>query len=126
MLNPTTLLMLLALTGGGPTPQSADPDSAAGRSPPTHVPPPPPRPAEPVPERIPSYFELTAEVRAELPELELSMIRYDPDPQQRFVIINGRRITEGLPAGRELWVHEIRTAAVVMRHIDRYFLLAPR
>lgn len=125
MLNAKTLL-LLALVGAGPSPQSVEPEPDATAPPPRYVTPPAPRPEAPVPERIPSYFELTAEVRAELPDLELRMIRYDPDPEQRFVIMNGRRITEGLPAGRDLWVHEIRAGAVVMRFIDQYFLLTPR
>lgn len=116
----------MVLIGAERAPRTADLDSAPETRPPTHVPPPPPRPAEPVPERIPSFFDLGAEVRAELPQLELTMIRYDPDPQRRFVIMNGRRITEGLPAGRDLWVHEIRAGGVILRYIDQYFLLTPR
>ncbi len=127
MLNPTTLLALLVLIGTpGPPARGGAQDSPTGTPPPRYVPPPPPRPEAPVPERIPGYFELSAEMRAELPELDLTLIRYDPDPEQRFVILSGRRITEGLPAGRDLWVHEIRAGAVVMRYIDQYFLLEPR
>lgn len=107
MQNVTTALVLLALSGAPAIPPKGVEAAAA-------------------PERIPTYFELPRAEREELPELELTLIRFDSDPEQRFVILNGRRITEGLPAGRELWVHEIRATSVVMKHIDRYFLLTPR
>lgn len=91
-----------------------------------YVPPPPPRPEAPVPDTVPAYSDLKPALREEMPDLDLTMIRYHADPEQRFVILNGIRANEGLPAGRDLWIHEIRPTAVVMKYIDQYFLLRPR
>ena len=97
----------------------------AGQESPRYIPPPPPKPEKPMPDKVPGYWQLGPGLRSEIPELELSAIRYAAQPEQRFVILNGNRLAEGLPAGQDLWIHEIRRQSVIMKFRDDYFELKP-
>lgn len=72
---------------------------------------------------LPTYDELPEGLRREHDRPDLEIHSYDPDPAKRFVMINGFRGREGMPIGRELWVHEIRPDGVVMRVQDRFFFI---
>jgi general secretion pathway protein B len=66
--------------------------------------PPAPEPASPAPSTVPRpaptdaplrLSDLSAEERKSLPPLKLSMHLWNPDPAQRFVILDGNRVGEG-------------------------------
>jgi general secretion pathway protein B len=66
--------------------------------------PPAPEPASPAPSAVPRpaptdaplrLSDLSAEERKSLPPLKLSMHLWNPDPAQRFVILDGNRVGEG-------------------------------
>ena len=75
-----------------------------------------------VPDTIPAWEELPAEVRAKVPELEIGMHRWHADPAERFVLIGGRRVNEGDVAGQQLWLREIRRDGLVLQFGDVFFL----
>jgi hypothetical protein len=87
---------------------------------------PPPREL-PVPDDtdLPSYDELPLAIRREINRPALSVLFYADIPEDRYALINGFHGHEGLPIGRELWIHEIRKDGVILRIQDRYFLLKP-
>lgn len=74
---------------------------------------------------LPSYDELPLQLRQQYDRPELATLYYHAIPEQRYALVNGFHGREGLPVGRELWIHEIRKDGVVMRIQDRYFLLKP-
>lgn len=74
---------------------------------------------------LPGYDELPLDIRREHDRPHLELHYYDPDPDKRFAMINGFRGSEGLPIGRELWIHEIRPDGVVVRVQDRFFFIRP-
>lgn len=76
----------------------------------------------PVPEVIPAWEELSPELRAQAPVLEIGMHRWHADPAERFVLIGGRRVNEGDVAGQQLWLREIRRDGIVLQFRDVFFL----
>lgn len=76
----------------------------------------------PLPETIPAWDELPADVRAQVPALEIGMHRWHADPAERFVLIGGRRVNEGDVAGQQLWLREIRRDGLVLQFGDSFFL----
>jgi general secretion pathway protein B len=80
-------------------------------------------PAEPVDsDEVPTMQELLAR-GVTLPALVLNMHVYDPAPDSRFVLVNGRRLREGdeLPDGMR--VERITPSGVVLNARGRSFLL---
>jgi hypothetical protein len=76
----------------------------------------------PVPEQVPDFDSLPAELRRQIPPIRIQGHRWHADPSQRFVQIDGRRVTEDGVAGQELWLRQIRRDSVVMQFRDSLFL----
>jgi general secretion pathway protein B len=76
----------------------------------------------PVPDEVPTWEELSPELRAQVPVLEIGMHRWHEDPSERFVLIGGRRVNEGDVAGQQLWLREIRRDGIVLQFGDVFFL----
>lgn len=81
---------------------------------------PKPKPEEPLPI---GYWELPDSVRANVPEIKFSVLVYATRPSDRFVLINGERLTEGDNAGSNLVVKEIRREGVIFSHGLYQFLV---
>lgn len=77
----------------------------------------------PLPETVPHYEELPAQLRARMPPVDLGMHRWHGQPASRFVMIGGRRVHEGGVAGLQLWLREIRRDGVVLQYGDTIFFL---
>jgi general secretion pathway protein B len=80
-------------------------------------------PAAPA-EALPGLRDLSADERAALPPLKLSMHVFADEPAGRFVLIDGRRYTEGMAIAQGLVLHEIRRDGVVLELHGRRFLLS--
>jgi len=78
------------------------------------------RPGEPEPI---GYWELPDSVRADVPEMKFSVLVYASDPKDRFVLINGERLSEGDSARPGLVVKEIRRDGVVFSYRLYQFLV---
>jgi general secretion pathway protein B len=72
---------------------------------------------------LPTLRELDAGLRSELPPLRVTMHVYNADPERRFVLIDGRRYTEGSKLTAELELVEIRREGSVLGFRGRQFLL---
>jgi general secretion pathway protein B len=90
-----------------------------------------PAPAAPPPDPVidasadaplPGLAALSAEERAALPPLKLSMHVWSAEPARRFAIVDGQRVTEGALLGNGTVV-EIRRDGVVVALGDRRVLL---
>jgi hypothetical protein len=77
----------------------------------------------PVPETVSLKDELPPEIRAQLPELDIGLHRWHADPNQRFVLIGGRRVDEGEVAGQQLWLRQIRRDGNVLQFGDIFYFL---
>ncbi len=87
---------------------------------------PPPLPqgmTVPAYDELPSFDELSVELRREIGRPQLNILSYTEDPATRYALINGFRGREGLPIGRELWIHEILPDGVVLRIQNQFFLI---
>jgi general secretion pathway protein B len=81
---------------------------------------------EPAKRRVPepiTYWELPQSVRDGLPELKISVLVYADEPDDRFLLVNGRRMVEkdSLPGGVEL--EEIRRNGAVFRYRNYRFIV---
>jgi len=78
------------------------------------------QPDEPAPI---SYWELPDAVRVDVPEIKFSVLVYSSKPDERFILVNGQRLTEGdsLPSGPK--VAEIRLDGVVFSYQLYRFLV---
>ena len=97
----------------------------------------PAKPAEPTPETVApaaeesrsrepapiSYWELPDAIRATVPEIKFSVLVYDSNPGNRFVLINGQRFGEGDVYQPGLAVKEIRRDGVVFSYRLYQFLV---
>ena len=81
--------------------------------------------AEPPRRDAMAYWELPESVRAELPEMRISVQVYADEPAGRFVLMNGRRYTEGDEVGEGLRLEEIRREGSVFRY-DIYRFIVER
>lgn len=72
---------------------------------------------------LPALRDLSADERAALPPLKLSMHVFAEQPAGRFVLIDGRRYTEGMAVTEGLVLHEIRRDGIVLELRGRRFLL---
>lgn len=109
-----------------PEPPSAAPaPRAAPATPPlTHEPARalPDVPEEPL-ESLPRLADLSAAERDALPPLKLTMHVYAADPAARFVLIDGKRLSEGERLSRALALAEIRRDGAVLEFDGRRFLI---
>lgn len=69
-----------------------------------------------------SYWELPQNVRDGMPELRVSVMVYAENPEDRFLLINGRRMVEK-EAMQGLVLEEIRRDGAVFRYRNYRFLL---
>lgn len=60
-----------------------------------------------------SYWELPDSVRADVPEITYTVLVYNTNPDERFVLINGVRLAEGDSYQPGLVVKEIRREGVI-------------
>jgi general secretion pathway protein B len=60
------------------------------------------------------YYELPFNVRKDLPTLAVSMHVYAAVPEQRFVVIDGERKSEGEVVREGLTLREIRSDGIVL------------
>lgn len=74
----------------------------------------PERPVEPDEPAVPALRTLPADLQAALPPLKLSMHVFNEDPAQRFVLIDGRRYSEGMALAEGLVLEAIRRDGVVL------------
>ncbi|MFP4333911.1 MAG: general secretion pathway protein GspB [Wenzhouxiangella sp.] len=83
--------------------------------------------AEWTPERAEylQVWELPLSVRRELPELQLSIHVYSADADDRFVLINGERRTEGSVLADGARLADINRHGAVVEFRDYRFLLTP-
>lgn len=62
-------------------------------------------------------------IRSEVPEIRYSVLVYNDDPAQRFVLVNGQRLGEGDSAQPGLVVQEIRRDGVIFSYRLYKFLV---
>ena len=74
-------------------------------------------------ERLPRLRELAYEERESVMPLRLDVHVYDPDPQRRFVMINGKTLVGGSEIKPGLRIREILRAGVVLEWKGEAFLL---
>ena len=77
-------------------------------------------PGEPAPL---SYWDLPDAVRAEVPVIKFSVLVYAANPADRFVLINGQRLSEGDSAQPGLVVEEIQREGVLFSYRLYRFLV---
>jgi general secretion pathway protein B len=82
-------------------------------------------PAETEGGNVISYWELPASVRNQLPPLGVSVLVYSEVPDDRFALVDGRRLGQGDDAGSGVRVMMIRRDGVVFRHGAYRFLVKP-
>ncbi len=84
------------------------------------------QPAAEARERQPSpisYWELPSSVRQDLPEFKISVLVYADHPEDRFILLNGRRQTEGDEFQPGLVLQEIRRDGAVFSYRLYRFLV---
>lgn len=64
------------------------------------------------------YFfnELPSNIQSVLPKLEINVHVYSAVPKQRFVLLNGKQYTEGMPIAKDLRVKEIQPDTVIFQY----------
>ena len=75
-----------------------------------------------IPEPL-GYWDLPDAVRADVPEIKFSVLVYASDPAERFVLINGQRLTEGDSVKPGLVVEEIQRDGVLFSYRLYRFLV---
>ena len=70
-----------------------------------------------------SYWELPDAIRADVAEIKFSVLVYAKNPADRFVLINGQRLTEGDSPQDGLVVKEIRRDGVIFSYRLYQFLV---
>lgn len=92
---------------------------------PPSIPAPEVEPWEPERSEFVRQWELPLSIRRDLPNLSLSIHVFSPDPERRFVLINGERRIEGETLGQGARLVEIRREGAVVEFRDYRFLLEP-
>ena len=77
-------------------------------------------PREPAPI---TYWELPDSIRADVPEIKYTVLVYNKNPAERFVLINGERLAEGDSPLPGLKVKEIRRDGVIFSYRLYQFLV---
>lgn len=117
-----------AARAAAPSRPRGDPDERSPLDPPAVTPEPaspagsPAAPVDVAPPRLPRLGDLDPALRASLPPLKLSMHVWAENPDQRFAIIDGQRVTEGSELSGTL-VREIRRDGVLLSIGGRDVLL---
>lgn len=70
-----------------------------------------------------SYWALPEAVRDQLPEMKISVLVFAGEPADRFVLMNGRRLTEGAQLQDGLSLEQVRRDGAVMRFKMYRFLV---
>lgn len=115
--------------------QAPAPAPSAGTSPPPRRMTPPAAPATPAVTSAPaapapaprlpalqSVWDLPFATRKDLPEIQLTMHLYSPDPRERFVVVEGERHMEGDDLGDGLVLKEIRPDGMALEFKGQKFL----
>lgn len=68
-----------------------------------------------------SYYELPANVRSSLPEIDIRIRVYDENPEKRFVVAGSDRIREGESIADGVVLHRIRRDALVLNYQSYVF-----
>lgn len=71
---------------------------------------------------LPLIWDLPWSIRRNLPELKLTMHVFDPDPAQRFVVVNDERHVEGDTIGDGLVLQQIRPDGMQLTYQGQRFL----
>lgn len=120
-------LMLPSLPAPLPSPGPSQPAAALPGAAAARVAAPAPAPGKPpassTQSELPELRDFDIALRADLPPLRASMHVYDADPARRFVLIDGRRVSEGDVLGESLFLIEIRRDGSVLEFRGRRFLL---
>lgn len=69
------------------------------------------------------YWELPDSIRTLVPEIHFTVLVYDENPAQRFVLIDGQRLVEGDAVLPGLQVEEIRRDGVIFSYRLYKFLV---
>ena len=78
--------------------------------------------AEPVDQDfLPTYDELSADLRNRLPELDISLHFYSANPARRMVRINGSLLHEGAEVADGLTIYEITPSSTIFDYLDMLF-----
>jgi hypothetical protein len=72
---------------------------------------------------LPTRDELVNSGRAKIPELQLSLHAYDPNPARRFVFINGQRAHEGDAVASGVVLESITRDGVILSSGGQRFAL---
>lgn len=70
-----------------------------------------------------SYWELPDSIRTDVPEIKYTVLVYNTNPAERFVLINGERLAEGESYQPGLVVKEIRRDGVIFSYRLYQFLV---
>jgi general secretion pathway protein B len=109
-------------TGAVAATDSTDPEPAgslAAQPDPT----PEPEPFQPNEPAVITYWQLPGAIRGELPALRISVLVYAERPEDRFLLVNGRRLVEGDALSPGLVAEEIRRDGVVFSYRLYRFLV---
>lgn len=71
-----------------------------------------------------SYWQLPEPVRAELPPLKISVLVFAERPEDRFILLNGRRVAEGEEPDPGLVLKQIRREGAVFSYRLYHFLVS--
>jgi len=106
-----TEVQAAARAGGTAQPPAASPTPATAPPPPAAAAPPPAQEA-----RLPSFGELSADVRARLPQLSVSGATYSANPAHRMLIVNGQVLQEGQEIQSGLRLESIGPRSATLDH----------
>jgi len=74
-------------------------------------------------ENIPFLQKMSPSFQKSVPTLEINVHVYSSNPQQRFVLINGRRYTEGMHIREGGILENIRTNDIIVSYKQQHFRL---
>lgn len=84
----------------------------------------PARAAAQADDQVPTFDELPADVRRQLPALAINGSKYSDTPERRILIVNGQVFREGDHPVPELTIEQIRLKAVVLRFRGYRYLMS--
>lgn len=111
---------------GAAVPQGAAPAAtpAPAVSAPAAAPPPPAAPPRSEPAAVVASMpslpdagnlaQMPAGQRQQLPPLKLTVHVYNPDPERRFAIVDGRRVSDGAALGQGVTLREVRREGLLL------------
>ncbi len=75
-----------------------------------------PATGQPDPARVPSFAELSAEARAQLPPVSVNGSSYSVNPAHRILIVNGKVVQEGQEIAPGLTLERMGAHSAVLNH----------